>query len=204
MVPSNGMCIGVTPSGVAGNTRPSISSATRCATMFAARMSVPVGRCGPCCSTLPAGRMTSGFSLNCAAISGCVNSEKNRLGSIAAPFRHAAARRLDHVDKANAATVFLDRAQCGVDHGKRDIAIVGAQLVTLAAATTRGEQIELGPEHVALRHSQLFPLGIAVLAALDIERRALVQLLRRVPGAEIDLVVHQALGSEDPHREDAG
>src|SRR6188474_704647 len=117
-------------------------SATCCAIMFAASVSVPVGRCGPCCSTLPAGRMTSGFFLNCAAISGCVNSERNRLGSIAAPFRHAATRRLDDVGKADAAPIFLDRAQCGVDHGKRDIAIVGAQLVTLAAATTRGEQIE--------------------------------------------------------------
>src|SRR3981081_1576321 len=92
-----------------------MSSATRCAIMFAASVSVPVGRCGPCCSTLPAGRMTSGFFLNCAAISGCVNSEKNRLGSIAAPFRYVAARRLDDVGEANAAPVLLDRAQRGRD-----------------------------------------------------------------------------------------
>src|SRR3954471_24371141 len=118
-------------------------SATCCAIMFAASVSVPVGRCGPCCSTLPAGRMTSGFFLNCAAISGCVNSEKNRLGSIEAPFHQVVARRFDDVGKANAAPVFLDRAQRGIDDRKRDIAVVGAELVDLAAATARGEQIEL-------------------------------------------------------------
>src|SRR3954465_1720129 len=75
--------------------------------------------------------------------------------------------------------------------------------VALAAAAARREQVELGAEHVALRHFQLFALAVTVLAALDIKRRALVQLLGRVPGAEIDLVVHQALGSEHPHREDA-
>ena len=76
MVPSNGACIGVTPNGVFGSTRPSIRSATAWLMTLAASVSVPVGRCGPCCSTLPQGRITSGFFLNCAAISGCVRSEK--------------------------------------------------------------------------------------------------------------------------------
>src|SRR6478735_12057446 len=154
MVPSNGMCIGVTPSGPPGSTRPSMRSATACPITLDAKMSVPVGRCGPCCSTLPAGRITSGFFLNCAAISGCVNSEKNRLGSIAAPFRHVPARRLDNIGQANAAPVFLDRAQCGVDDRKRDIAVVGGELVALAAAAARREQVELGAENVAMRHFQ--------------------------------------------------
>src|SRR5262245_17173857 len=169
------MCMGVTPSGVAGSTRPSISSATRPAMTLAASVSVPVGRCGPCCSTLPAGRMTSGFFLNCAAISGCVSSQKNRLGSIAAPFGDASPRRFDHLGKADAAAVLLDRPQRRVDHRERHIAVVGAELVALTALAALREQVELGAEHVALGDFQLLALGVAVLAALDIERRALVQ-----------------------------
>src|SRR5262245_30256012 len=198
------MCIGVTPSGVAGSTRPSISSATPPAITLAASVSVPVGRCGPCCSTLPAGRMTSGFFLNCAAISGCVNSEKNRLGSIAAPFGEARPRPLDDVGQADRAAMLIDRAQRRVDDGQRDIAAVGAQLVALAALAALREQVELGAKHVALRNFQLLALGVAVLAALDIERRALVQFLRCIPGAEVDLVMHQPLGAEHTHGEDAG
>src|SRR5262245_1348578 len=175
------MCMGVTPSGVAGSTRPSISSATRPAMTLAASVSVPVGRCGPCCSTLPAGRMTSGFFLNCAAISGCVKSEKNRLGSIAAPFGNARSRRLDHLGETDSAAVLPDRAQRGVDHRERDVAVVGAELVTLAALAALREQVELGAEHVALRDLQLLALGVAVLAALDIESGTLVQLLGGVP-----------------------
>ena len=204
MAPSNGMCIGVTPSGEAGNTRPSISSATRCAIMFAARVSVPVGRCGPCRSTLPAGRMTSGFFLNCAAISGCVNSEKNsarqHFGVLSATRRRAvsmtsARRMLRRFPRSSA----MRRRPRQARHCH-----CRAQLVTLAAATTRGEQVELGPEHVALRHFQLFPLGIAVLAALDIERRALVQLLRRCPRCRNRSRSASGPWTEDPHREDAG
>src|SRR5262245_60938760 len=198
------MCIGVTPSGVAGSTKPSMRSATCCAIKFAANVSVPVGRCGPCCSTLPAGRITSGFFLNCEAISGCVSSAKYRLGSIAAPFREPPARGRDDIRNADAAAIVLDRAQRRVDHRKRDIAVVGAELVRLAAAAALREQVELGAEHVALRHLELLALGVAVLAALDVERRALVQTLRRVPGAEIDLVVHQSLRPEHPDSEHAG
>jgi hypothetical protein len=76
MVASNGMCMGVTPSGVPGITSASMRSATACAIVFAANESVPAGRCGPCCSTLPAGRITSGFIFSWAAISGCVSSTK--------------------------------------------------------------------------------------------------------------------------------
>jgi hypothetical protein len=76
MVASNGMCIGVTPNGVAGKTRPSMRSAMAWAMIVAASVSVPAGRCGPCCSTLPVGRMTNGLRCSCAAISGWVSSAK--------------------------------------------------------------------------------------------------------------------------------
>src|SRR5712691_6662058 len=204
IVPSNGMCIGVTPSGVPGRTRPSISSATRPAIALAASVSVPVGRCGPCCSTLPAGRMTRGCFASCAAISGCVSSEKNRLGSIPAPFRKPRPRRCEHVGDFYGAAVLLDRAQRRVDDRDRDIAVAGAELARLAAAAALREQVELGAEHVALRHRQRLALGVAVLAALDIERGTAMQLVRRVPGAEVDLVVHQAPRAEHAYGKDAG
>src|SRR5712691_12431709 len=168
------MCIGVTPSGVAGRTRPSIRSATRPAMPLAASVSVPVGRCGPCCSTLPACSMTSGCFASCAAISGCVSSEKNRLGSIPAPFRKRP-RRLEHVGDFYGAAVLLDRAQRRVDDRDRDIAVAGAELARLAAAAALREEVELGAEHVALRHRQRLALAVAVLAALDIERGAAMQ-----------------------------
>src|SRR6266511_1643320 len=55
-----------------------------------------------------------------------------------------------------------------------------------------------------VRIMRYFAPRLAVLAALDVQRRSLVQLLGRVPGGEVDLVVHQALGAEHAHREDAG
>src|SRR6266508_1047818 len=201
MVPSNGMCIGVTPSGVAGSTRPSMRSATAWAMALAASVSVPAGRWGPCCSTLPAGRITSGLFLSCAAISGWVNSGKVRLGNMAVPFGEEAVRVRDHVGDGHRLTVLLDRAQRGVDHRHRDIAVPGAELVRSAGAAALREHVELGAEHVALGDGQLLAPAIAVLAALDIERRGLVQLFRRIPGAEVDLVVHEALRSEHPHGE---
>ena len=66
----------LTPKGVAGRTSPSMRSATAAEMTLAANVSVPVGRCGPCCSTLPAGMITSGLALSCAATSGCVSSMK--------------------------------------------------------------------------------------------------------------------------------
>src|SRR5689334_8982466 len=96
------MCIGVTPKGVAGSTSPSMRSATAWPITFDAKVSVPVGRCGPCCSTLPAGRITSGFFLNCAAISGCVRSAKYRLGNMDLTLGEALAGILDHLGDAHA------------------------------------------------------------------------------------------------------
>src|SRR5262245_55181825 len=104
------MCMGVTPSGVAGSTSPSMRSATRWLMTLAANVSVPVGRCGPCCSTLPVGRMTSGLFLSCAAISGCVRSQKYLLGSIARPL-DLCARVLHHVGDGDEPAVLVDRAQ---------------------------------------------------------------------------------------------
>src|ERR1051325_10361768 len=86
-------------------------SATAWPITFDAKMSVPVGRCGPCCSTLPAGRITSGFFSSCAAISGWVSSMKYRLGNMDFSLGHALARLLDHVLDAHALPVALDRAQ---------------------------------------------------------------------------------------------
>src|SRR5215813_169694 len=170
MVPSNGMCMGVTPSGVEGSTRPSMRSATACAMTLAASVAVPVGRCGPCCSTLPAGRITSGFFLSWAAISGCVRSQKLRLSSIAAPLGDASARRFHDLGDAHQLAVVLDRAQRRVLDRHRRIAIIGGELVLLPGAAALSEQFELGAEHVAFRHAELLPLGVAVLPALHVER----------------------------------
>src|SRR3954452_16603748 len=116
MVPSNGACIGVTPNGVFGSTKPSIRSATAWLMTLAASVSVPVGRCGPCCSTLPQGRITSGFFFNCAAISGCVRSEKYRLGNMSASFGNFLVRFGNDVSDLHGLALPLDGAQAGVDH----------------------------------------------------------------------------------------
>src|ERR1041384_5799642 len=123
------MCIGVTPNGVAGKTRPSIRSATACAITLAASVSVPVGRCGPCCSTLPQGRITNGFFLSCAAISGCVRSAKERLGNMAASLGEALMSFGDDVGKLHGLAVPLDRAQARIDRGQRHVAVVRIQLI---------------------------------------------------------------------------
>src|SRR5215831_16575542 len=159
MVPSNGACIGVTPNGVAGSRSPSMRSATAWPITFAAKMSVPVGRCGPCCSTEPAGRITSGFFSSCAAISGCVSSMKWRLGNMDVPFGHALARLLDHVGDAHARPIALDRAQRRVHHRDRDIAVARVEQVRAAADAAFGEYLQLGAEHVALRHLELLALA---------------------------------------------
>src|SRR2546425_1448482 len=137
----------------------------------AASVSVPVGRCGPCCSTLPVGRITNGFFLSCAAISGWVSSAKVRLGNMEAPFRDPAMRFRNDVGDAHRLTVLLDRAQGGIDYRHRDIAVPGAELVRSAGTAAVGEHLELGAEHVAFRDRQRLALGVAVLAALDVERR---------------------------------
>src|SRR3954465_8886383 len=115
MVPSNGACIGVTPNGVFGSTRPSIRSATAWEITFAAKVSVPVGRCGPCCSTLPQGRITSGLFFNWAAISGCARSEKKRLGNIPASFRELLVSVGDDVGDLHGLALPLNRAEAGID-----------------------------------------------------------------------------------------
>src|SRR5262249_9362748 len=99
-------------------------SATAWPITFEAKMAVPVGRCGPCCSTLPAGRITSGFFLICAAISGWVSSMKCRLGNMDFSLGHALARLFDYVGDAHALPVALDRAQRRIDDRDRDIAVV--------------------------------------------------------------------------------
>src|SRR5471032_844165 len=126
MVPSNGICMGVTPNGVAGSSSPSIRSATALPMTWLAYMSVPVGRCGPCCSTLPAGRMTSGFFLSCCAISGWVRSMKWRVGSITL-FLKFCLRFADDIGDFHALTVAVDRAQRRVDDGDGDVAVVSRQ-----------------------------------------------------------------------------
>src|ERR1700731_839065 len=155
MVPSNGACIGVTPNGVAGSSSPSMRSATAAPITFDAKMSVPVGRCGPCCSTLPAGRITSGLRLSWAAISGWVRSMKWRLGNMDFPFGHARPRLLDHVGDAHARAIALDRAQRRIDHRDRDIAVARIEQVGAAGDAAFGEHLQLGAEHVALRNFQL-------------------------------------------------
>src|ERR1700730_540648 len=149
MVASKGMCRGVTPSGPPGSTRPSMRSATAWAITFAAKISVPAGRWGPCCSTLPCGRITTGFFFICAAISGCVRSMKYRLGNMDALASEARARMLKHLGDAHRLSVSFDGAQRRVHDGDGHIAVVGTQLVRLAGPAALRKQLELGAEHVA-------------------------------------------------------
>src|SRR5262249_7011237 len=148
MVPSYGMCIGVTPNGVAGRNRPSMRSATACAITLAASVSVPVGRCGPCCSTLPQGRITNGFFLSCAAISGCVRSAKQRLGNMAASLGETFVGLGDDVGKLHRLAIPLDGAQPGIDCRERHIAVPRVQLVGFSGAAAFREHLKLGAEHV--------------------------------------------------------
>src|ERR1700724_1832793 len=90
------------------------------------------------------------------------------------------------------APALIQRAQRPVHHGDRNIAVAGAELVALRAAAALRKHVELGEEHVAFRYRELLALGIAVPAALNVERRRLMQLVGRIPGAEIDLVMHQS------------
>ena len=76
IVPSNGMCIGVTPSGVAGSTRPSMRSATRMADHVGGEH-VGAGRQMRAVLLDAAGRQDhQRILLSCAAISGWVSSMK--------------------------------------------------------------------------------------------------------------------------------
>src|SRR5262249_39282532 len=156
--PSNGMCIGVTPSGGAGRTRPSMRSATASAITSAASVSVPVGRCGPCCSMLPAGRVTSGLRLSCAAISGWGSSAKLRLGNMTAPGGEAGMRLAHHLGDARRLPLALERAQGGVDDGDGGVAVLRREFVRPAGAAAFGEHVELGTEHVAWRNDKRLAL----------------------------------------------
>src|SRR5262245_41617700 len=111
------MCIGVTATGEGGKTRASIRSATAWLIALAAKVSVPVGRCGPCCSGLPQGRITSGLCCSCVAISGCVSSTKYRLGNMAASLRELAVGFCNHVGDGHGLAVLFDRAERSIDHG---------------------------------------------------------------------------------------
>src|SRR3954468_17192145 len=102
--------------------------------------------------------------------------------------RNLLAGLLDQVGETHGLALALEGAQRRVHGRERDVAVPRGQLARPSGAAALGEHLELGPEHVALRNGQHLALGVAVLAALDVERRALVQKMRRVPGAEIDLV----------------
>src|SRR5262245_15868655 len=99
--------------------------------------------------------MTSGLLLNCAAISGCVSSQKKRLGSIAVPFGEPRAGGLHDFGDAHEAAVLLDGAKGRILDRDRGVAIVSGELVLPAAAAAVGEKLELGAEHVAFRHGEL-------------------------------------------------
>ena len=77
------------------------------------------------------------------------------------------------------------------------------QLIRLSGQAALGEHFQLGAEHVALRKLERLALGPAVLAALDVKDGCRVQQVRRIPGAEIDLVMHHRFLAEYAHREDA-
>src|SRR6185503_18215814 len=85
-----------------------------------------------------------------------------------------------------------------------DVVIMRGQLVRFAASAASREHFQLGAEHVAFRQRDVLALGPAILAALDVERGSLVQQVRGVPGAEVDLVMHQALRAEHAYGKDAG
>src|SRR5437763_391443 len=111
-------------------------------------MSVPVGRCGPCCSTLPAGKITTGFFLSCCAISGCVSSMKCRLGSMRSLLGRleTGSRLVDDIGDFHRLAFVFDGTQCRVDHSNRDIAVVRAQLAHFTADAALREHVELGAE----------------------------------------------------------
>src|SRR5580704_13782912 len=204
IVPSNGMCNGVTPNGPPGSTNPSIRSATACAITFDAKISVPVGKCGPCCSTLPCGRITSGFFFNCAeSPAASVPQNTGWQASALLSLRHSALRVLQNVRNRHALPVLFQRLQRGIYHRHRHIAVLRAQLIRLARPATLCEHFQFGAKHVALWHLQLFPLRVAINPALNVKRGFLVQLVRRVPRVEINLVMHQSLRPEHPHRENS-
>src|SRR5512139_2398512 len=133
------MCIGVTPNGHAGSTRASMRFATSSPITMLAKVSVPVGRCGPCCSTLPAGRITNGLVLSCAAISGWVSSMKWRLGNMGLSRLGAGPRFVQDIADTHILATIVDRAQRGIDNCDRNIAVVRGQFVWLAGAAALGE-----------------------------------------------------------------
>src|ERR1035437_1316034 len=126
-------------------------------------MSVPAGRCGPCCSTLPAGRMTSGFAFSCAAISGWVNSMKYRLGNTAAPLPDARPRLVEHLRHADGLSLPLDRPQRRVDDGERDVAVARVEAARPAGAAGLGEHLELCLKHIARAGFQHLAARVAAL-----------------------------------------
>src|SRR5437660_12738944 len=103
--------------------------ATASPTAFAASVSVAVGRCGPCCSTLPQGRITSAFFCSCVAISGCVSSAKYRLGNIAALLRELCMRIGHHIGDLHCLSMPLDRAQSGKYDREGRVPVAGVELV---------------------------------------------------------------------------
>src|SRR2546421_2079608 len=142
--------------------------ATALATAFAASVSVAVGRCGPCCSTLPQGRITSGFFCSCSAISGWVSSAKYRLGNIAALLRELRVCIGNDVGDLHRLSLPLDRAQSGKYDRERRVPVAGVELVCCSSPATFREHVELGAEHVAFRHGERLALAVAVLSPLDI------------------------------------
>src|SRR5437667_3418087 len=107
----------------------------------------------------------------------------------------------EYVSDARRLSVLLDGTQRRIDHRHRDIAVVRGKLVRLAGAAALGKHLELGAEHVAFRDRELLAPGVAVLAALDVKRGRLVQLGRGIPGAEVDLEMHEPLRAEYAHGE---
>src|SRR5262245_61221086 len=121
---------------------------------------------------------------------------------MAPPFE-AGLRLLDHVGDAHRAPMLIERTQRRVDHRNRDITVACGQFVGPAGAAAFRKHLKLGAEHVALGHGKLLALGITILAALNVEGRALMDFGWRIPGAEIDLVMHESFGAEHAYREHA-
>ena len=58
-VPAKSWCSPLEPKGMAGaTTAPGSSAAAACAKAIATCVSVPIGRCGPCCSVAPSGTIS--------------------------------------------------------------------------------------------------------------------------------------------------
>ena len=167
-----------------------------CAIVFAANESVPAGR-WPVLLDAPAGRITSGFFQLGRDLRLRSSTQQRQMAPAPATLARASA-----ITSAMATV----RPSCSIERNAAYTTATATlplcrELVRFSRAAALREHVELGAEHVAFRHPDLLAFPITLRPALDVESGGLVQLRRRVPGRKVDLVMHEAFGAEDAHRE---